>query len=195
MFEDPATAWSTVYCLRPYNPYRREGAVNPAFIPRIDGRLLNFKDGVDEAIWLEIEEFKRGLDRLQLLNPTVLVIVPGHVARDSNEGRPLARVAHGLAALDRRYIPRVDMLIRTATIPQRSVGGARSMVENEASMRVNDFAGGSADTVILLDDTVTTGSTIAAARHLLTQAGARRVGAVALARTVKYYGSIAAGAR
>jgi predicted amidophosphoribosyltransferase len=53
----------------------------------------------------------------------------------------------------------------------------------------------SADTVILLDDTVTTGSTIAAARYLLMQAGARRIGAVALARTVKYYGSITAGAR
>ena len=118
VFEDPAQAWSTVYCLRPYNPYRRDGLLNPSFVQSIDGRLLDFKSGADEAIWLELREFKRGLDRLELPHRTLIVVVPGHEARDTNEGSPLARTGHGLAALDRRYVPRVDALIRKTTLPR-----------------------------------------------------------------------------
>jgi predicted amidophosphoribosyltransferase len=51
------------------------------------------------------------------------------------------------------------------------------------------------NTVILLEDTVTTGTTITAARQLLRQAGAHRIGVVALARTVKCYGVTTGGAR
>ena len=41
--------------------------------------------------------------------------------------------------------------------------------------------------VAVLDDTVTTGTSVAAARALFLEAGATRVAAVALARTVKYF--------
>jgi predicted amidophosphoribosyltransferase len=103
----------------------------------------------------------------------------------------LARAAHGLAALDRRSIPAVDMLIRVTTIPRRATGGERTTQSSRVSMRVQEFRNTCTDTIILLEDTVTTGTTIAAARQLLRQAGARRVGVVALARTVRYHGSTA----
>jgi hypothetical protein len=191
VFEDPATAWSSAYCLRPYHPYRLDGMPNPAFEPSVDGRLLDFKNGDEEAIVREIVEFRQGLERLRLPRPTLLLVVPAHTARDSTEGDPLARAAHGLAALDRRFIPAVDMLIRVTTIPRRATGGERTTQSSRASMRVQEVRNSGVDTIVLLEDTVTTGTTIAAARQLLRQAGARRIGVVALARTVKYYGSTA----
>ena len=196
MLEDPVTAWTAAYCLRPYHhPFRFDGVANPAFVPAADGRLLDFKNGDDEAIVREIGEFRRGLDRLRLPRPTFLLVVPCHLSRDSNEGDPLARAAHGLAALDRRFVPSVDVLLRVTTIRRRATGGERSTESSRASMCVQSIPKGSDNTVILLEDTVTTGTTITAARQLLCQAGARRVGVVALARTVKYYGVATIGAR
>ncbi len=92
--EDPYTAWTTECCLRPYHPYRLGGAQNPAFVHAFDGRLLDFKDGVELAVKLETREFLRGLEQLEFPFRTQLVIVPGHDARASNEGTPLARAAH-----------------------------------------------------------------------------------------------------
>jgi hypothetical protein len=63
--EDPTSAWSGVYCLRDYNPYRFGGAKNPNFTSR-DGRLLDFKEGKDYAVKAETAEFAEGLKALKL---------------------------------------------------------------------------------------------------------------------------------
>src|SRR5437879_12940996 len=96
--EDPATAWTGVYCLRPYSPWKLAGQQNPAFVKATDGRLLDLKDGLDHGVKNAAEDFKAGLEKLKLPKGTILAIVPGHEARESNEGRPLARVAGALAA-------------------------------------------------------------------------------------------------
>lgn len=187
MAEDPHAAWTTEYCLRPYHPYRVGGAQNPAFVHALDGRLLDFKDGVELAVTLETREFLRALEQLEFPFRTLLVVVPGHDAKPSNEGTPLSRAAHALATVEARCLARPDMLIRTTTVSRKSAGGSRSVQANMESLCVTDPASVRGATVIVLDDTVTTGQSIAAARQRLTQAGARRVGAIALARTVKYF--------
>jgi predicted amidophosphoribosyltransferase len=186
MLEDPASAWTGVYCLRPYHPWKLGGAHNPDFAAATDGRLLDLKDGREQGIRDAAEHFRSGLELIELPQGTILVIVPGHEASRSNEGRPLARVAHALAAADTRYLARVESLVRTAAIPKLTVSGDRSVRRHLTSMRVNNPSDLRRATVLLLDDTVTTGRSMEAARILLSEAGAR-VAAVALGRTVKYF--------
>jgi hypothetical protein len=90
--EDPATAWTTAYCLRPYHPRTFCGGRNPSFCRETDGCLLDFKEGRPYAIEAEAERFKKALALLEPPKGTILVMVPGHEARESNEDRPLARV-------------------------------------------------------------------------------------------------------
>jgi predicted amidophosphoribosyltransferase len=54
-------------------------------------------------------------------------------------------------------------------------------------MSVSDPSRVKGATVVVLDDTVTTGNSLLAARQLLSEAGADRVAAVALGRTLKYF--------
>jgi hypothetical protein len=123
MAEDPRVAWTEVYCLREYNPYRLLGELNPAFNKATDGRLLDLKDNTDSGVAAAAEDFRRGLDSLGLPNGTIVVIVPGHEAKTSNEGGALARAARALATLDKRYVASVDALIRVKTVPKKAHGG------------------------------------------------------------------------
>jgi predicted amidophosphoribosyltransferase len=183
--EDPVTAWNGVFCLRDYNPYKFGGSRNPSFVKATDGRLLDFKEGQDYAVKAETKEFAAGLEKLKLPKGTILVVVPGHEAKDSNAGRPLALVADALAQADGRYVARVDMLIRTQTIPKLAKGGNRSVQVHLNSMTVSNPALLKGKTVVVLDDTVTSEGSLTAARALLSQTGAA-VAAVGLGRTVKY---------
>lgn len=184
--EDPATAWTGVYCLRPYNPWKVGGVRNPAFVKATDGRLLDLKYEYDHGVTAAVEDFTAGLENLKLPKGTILVIVPGHEARESNEGRALARVAHALAEADSRYVARVDALVRFKTIDKLAKGGDRSVQQHLNSIRVDNPSSLRGATVLVLDDTVTTGHSIAATRTLLSNAGAA-VAAVGLGRTVKYF--------
>jgi phosphoribosyl transferase-like protein len=188
MPEEPASAWVGVYCLRPYNPWKLGGAQNPDFCALIDGRLLDLKDGKEQGIANAVSDFRPALQVLGLPPGTLLGIVPGHKASLSNDHRPLARVVHALAEADSRYVSRVELLVRTLTIPKQTVSGDRSLRRHLTSMRVNNTSELRGATVLLLDDTVTTGRSIEAARILLSDAGAT-VAAVALGRTVKYFES------
>ena len=72
------------------------------------------------------------MEALELPEGTMLVIVPGHRARESNAGRPLALVAQALAG-DGRHEARVDTLIRTKTISKLAKGGDRSVWQKVAT--------------------------------------------------------------
>lgn len=187
MAEDPQTAWTAVYCLRGYNPYRLFGELNPAFQRATDGRLLDLKDNKDWGVEAAAEDFRQGLDALDLPSGTILVVVPGHEAKDSNVGRPLARAAQALSKLDTRYVASVNTLIRTQTVPKKTDGGSRDIAVDLNSITVTDSQNLKGATVVVLDDTATTGGSLTAARQLLKAAGAKKIAAVAIARTVKYF--------
>jgi hypothetical protein len=116
-------------------------------------RLPDLKDGLDLGVKNAAEDFRAGLEKLKLPKGTILAIVPGHEARESNEGRPLARVTQALAEADSRYVARIDTLIRTQTIPKLAKGGDRSVQQHLNSMRVNNPSSLKGATVLVLDDT------------------------------------------
>ena len=176
--EDPENAWTADFCLRPYNPYKFGGSKNPSFNPA-DGRLLELKDNTDSGVEAAAEDFSQGLEKLGLPKRTILMVVPGHEGKNSNKGGALARVAEVLANTDTRYVASVDSLIRTKTVPKKAGGGDRDFQTEIESMTVTNADDLKGATVVVLDDTVTTGTSLAAARHLLNQAGAKRVAAVA----------------
>ena len=182
---EPGSAWKGVYFLRHYHPYRIHGSRNLAFNNETDGRLLDLKNNRDPGVWEAAKDSWFGLERLSLTKRTVLVVVPGHEERPSNVGRPLARVAECLAKADGRFVAGIDSLIRSSTVPKKSHGGMRDFSVELASITVSKSPNLSVETVVILDDVVTTGTSMTVARHLCKAAGAKRVAAVALGRTVR----------
>jgi predicted amidophosphoribosyltransferase len=114
---------------------------------------------------------------------TPLAWVPGPALADAHlverialELGRLGQRLSGRALLSRRLLPR---------LPQKGLSeGERRSRDLEAVFRARRHGPAS---VVLLDDVVTTGATLAGCRKLLEeQAGARVVGALALARTPRY---------
>ena len=184
---EPEAAWTGIYCLRDYNPFWFQGIRNPAFRTATDGRLLDLKENKDHGVANAARDFAEGLRPLGLSDGAILAVVPSQIAGASNGGSPLARVAVLLASQDDRCIPMVDCLLRTATVPKKTHGGARDVVVDLRSIAVTDPSALRDKIVVILDDVSTSGGTLYAARRLVERADARKVAAVAVGRTVRYY--------
>lgn len=184
MGDSAEDAWTSVWCLRPYHPYRLMGSKNPDFQKATDGRLLDFKEGKQDAVAVEVEEFAKALGGLSLPSFALIGVIPGHTEKASNAGTPLARVAEALADRDLRLGRAVDLLVRTKTIEKLAAGGNRSLLVHLESMTVSRNVGLSGLTIVLIDDVATTGNSIEAARKLLLAKGAKGVAGVALCQTV-----------
>jgi hypothetical protein len=184
VFEQPEAAWASVYCCRPYHACWIFGLRNPAFDKSTDGRLLDFKDGQEHAISAETAEFSKSLSQLELQARVLLAMIPGHKARDTNAGTPLARVVENLAKGDGRFVSSFETLIRFRDINKLASGGDRGVAVHLNSIRVQQPPSVKGQTMVVLDDITTTGNSMDAARQLLTLAGAIRIGGIALGRTV-----------
>jgi predicted amidophosphoribosyltransferase len=183
MGDSPEDAWTSVWCLRPYHSYRIYGVeLNPEFVKATDGRLLDFKEGKGWAVAAEIKEMQTALKSLEMSEPILVALVPGHEAKTTNAGCPLARVALALAASDKRLTADIDLIIRHTTIPKLATGGNRGIQVHLDSMRVTRRVPGA--TVIVLDDVVTTGNSMAASRQLLGEKAAKHVAGISLCQTV-----------
>jgi hypothetical protein len=73
--EEPATECETVYCLRPYNPFKINGVRNPHFDRALDGRLLDFKDGQHYAVAAEAKLFRAALGVIDLPPLSIVAVV------------------------------------------------------------------------------------------------------------------------
>jgi hypothetical protein len=182
--ERPETAWESVYCCRPYHACWIFGLRNPAFDKATDGRLLDFKDGQEHAVTAETAEFRKSLGQLELQAKVLLAVIPGHKARDTNAGTPLARVVEDLAKEDGRFVSCFETLIRFRDIHKLASGGDRGVAVHLNSIRVQQPPSVMGQTMVVLDDITTTGNSMDAARQLLASAGAIRIGGIALGRTV-----------
>jgi len=111
--------------------------------------------------------------------------VPLHLFRRRERGYNQAELlARGLA--QRVAVPKVDVLRRvTATLPQVGLSDAqrRENVRNAfRCARPEEVAG---KRLLLVDDVMTTGATVAGAARALLDAGAERVSVLTLARAIR----------
>ena len=158
-------------------------AVAAAFDYRfpVDRLVQRFKFGADLAAgkWLALRlaERVRKLDR-----PDVLIAVPLGAARLRSRGFNQALEAAKVVGVELGIRVTVRGVERSReTAPQQSLGrGDRRANVRGAFRCARDLSGAH---VAIVDDVVTTGSTIGALAEVLKGAGARRVGAWALART------------
>jgi predicted amidophosphoribosyltransferase len=178
--------WGTSGYLQDYRPYwAPDHTPNPAFRRPDDALILDLKDGFSGGIEFARDQFLAASQELGLAVGTLLVIVPGHEAAETNVGRPLARVAQSLANWNGALTPVVDALIRHQTIEKLASGGKRDLALQLISMRVPRPEETRDRDVLLIDDVTTTGNSLLAGRQLLQKAGARRIAALALAQTAR----------
>lgn len=117
---------------------------------------------------------------------TVVVPVPVHAHRERKRGYDQAALIAEVAAAD-LGLPCVRALSRTrATQAQFELGRDERSANVEGAFRVRDDHAAAAAIagvwVLLVDDVVTTGATLAACGDALEAAGARAVSAIAVAR-------------
>jgi len=108
-------------------------------------------------------------------------VVPGHEA-----GKDESSV-HKLARMLSAYYGRADYsrcLRRKHNMAKLSTGGSRSLLKQYQSMEVDARYTVSGKKFLLLDDIVTTGNSMMAARKRLLEAGAAEVYPLAMAQTV-----------
>jgi predicted amidophosphoribosyltransferase len=172
-----------------YHGYRLlNGERNSAFRQATDGRLLNFKEGDLAAIDAEADELGAVLNCLRLPPRVLVAVIPGHRAVVTNRNTTLSQLVDVLTAQDGRLVASVDTLVRRQDVEKLAVGGSRSVKVHVESIRVQEPPSLHAETVVVLDDVVSTGHSMEAARELLGHAGAARVACVAIARTAKLIG-------
>jgi ComF family protein len=141
-------------------------------------RALKFRSAAGVAETMAAQIAARAPERL--MAATTLVPVPLHPARLRRRGFNQAeRLARALA--ERVGLPLAPCLERTGP-PSRQMG--RSRADRTSAVRGSVRARGEAPLMAtIVDDVATTGATLAACAAALRQAGARRVAALAYART------------
>ncbi len=176
--------WASVLHVREYHPYWLPGRVrNPEFRDE-DGRVLDLKCNVASGVAAAARDFARVLRPMLLPARTVLAVVPGHQVSLTNRNSPLGRVVASLVdEIGPRFLDGSDVLVRHHTIEKLVTGGERGPEVHTGSIRVARPELVAGRCVIVLDDVTTTGNSLGACRALLREAGATRVGALALART------------
>ena len=120
-------------------------------------------------------------------NPDVIVPVPLHRSRLRQRGFNQS-VLLGRVLSRQLFIPMLpDALVRTRqTEPQIELSVAERRVNVKGAFAVNKPDRIMGKRILLLDDVMTTGSTIDECAHELKKAGARGVIAVTIARTARH---------
>lgn len=148
--------------------------------------VLRFKHGGDtEGVAMFARQMQRA-GRRQIEGADMLVPVPLHprrlIKRRFNQSALLARALSKYTGLP----VETDALLRHRHTPsqggQSFVGRRRNV---SGAFKVKDAARIKGQTVLLVDDVMTTGATLEACAHTLKRAGAKQVDALVLSRVVK----------
>lgn len=110
-----------------------------------------------------------------------IAIVPGHTVDALSPG--LQSIVNNHIRTAFKVVNRVNPLRRHTTVEKRSTGGARSVESVLRSVEVVQSAIAPGASVVLLDDVMTTGSSLEGCTTLLYKAGAVGVWPFALLRT------------
>lgn len=145
--------------------------------PTHSGKLLDLKEAREAGLAFFLQVLTT---EIKTNTPLALAAVPSSDSTKLRSGVQLlvTRFAPVIGALDLG-----NLILRTQSIPKLATGGNRSMDVHLASMEANVVARTKGRAVMLLDDVMTTGNSLAAGRQILLNAGASEVFCVALGQT------------
>ena len=162
---------------RPWGYHKQTRGPNSPW-PENCGKLLDLKESRERGLIY----FQKTLEEMiKQGSPIALAVVPSHDALKLRSGIHIlaSRVAAAKGVLDT-----TDLLIRTKTIQKLAAGGDRSMAVHLGSMAAHKIERLEGRQVLLLDDIMTTGNSLAAGRQVLIAAGAEEVACMALGLTI-----------
>jgi predicted amidophosphoribosyltransferase len=168
-----------IIALGDYRPwwYHKQCGGDGGNYPTYSGRLLDLKEARARGIAYFLEVLKQNIrTNVQL----AIAVIPSHDATKLRSGvhHLASQFAAASGALDTG-----DLLIRTETIKKLANGGDRSMAVHLNSMQVNKMSRVDGRNVLLIDDIMTTGNSLAAGSQILLEAGAGDVLCLALGKT------------
>ena len=169
-----------------YHPYRK--GHNPLFDDNSD-KILRFKDGVEKAI----EYFENMIDQdfNPIWNDCCCVAIPSHDPKNSYNSSQESNnpsIYKLIARLVKKHIGLHNgspVLIRTHEVAKKSFGGNRDISVDLGSIEINRNCGIdiSGKNVLLIDDVITTGNSIAACMMILKKGGAKNIFVLCLGKT------------
>jgi hypothetical protein len=164
------------YCyIHDYHPYRRGGERNPQFDRAISGKILDLKDGNDDAI----KHFVPIIGGI-IYTKVSLFVVPS--SNPSNQGSGIRKLAKALVGLG-HWDDQTANLYRKYKIDKYATGGTRDPIAQYNSLGLRSPESVKGANALILDDVTTTGTSFNAAKRLLLEAGATRVYCLALGKT------------
>jgi predicted amidophosphoribosyltransferase len=160
-----------------YHPV--QGGNNPKF-DDVSAKVLEFKEGKAEAVNYFTDLVKANFD--PDWNDCYCVSVPSHSS--GNISSPIHDLIKRLAGFN-GLKDASGVLVRTETIAKLAHGGNRAIKNHLNSIAINKNCGVdiSGKKVLLIDDVLTTGNSLAACKRILHEGGADKVFVLALSNT------------
>ena len=157
--------------------YHKQRGGDGGNYPTYSGRLLDLKESRERGIAYFLAILK---ENIRTNSELAIAIVPSHDALKLRSGvhQLGTRFASAFGAMDAG-----DLLLRSKTIQKLATGGDRSMAVHLNSMSANNVDRVKGRNVLLIDDIMTTGNSLAAGRQILLKAGAGDVLCIALGKT------------
>ena len=172
-----------LYSLGFYHPkyiYDKNGSIENDYFNEFSDRILAVKN----RDYTETLYFRDILLKLIEDEEIAIATVPAHTPFELNSG--IRGLADSLVKSKKNYIDAVQCLKRFEQVAQSSqTRGCRSKEAHLKSIRVIDRQSIENKNVILMDDVITTGSSVNACKELLQEAGAKEVKVLCLGKTIR----------
>ena len=175
--------YEQVMTLYDYHPWNK--GLNPN-IDQITHKILGLKPKHDNkptrrySLELFTTAIRDSIIPLITTNNNICCVVPSHTAGDVSLG---LRELMGRLKGDLKYTNTHTHLRRIYDVEKSATGGNRSLQHNLDSIRVMEPEKIRGNTIFLLDDITSTGSSLLACKQLLLQAGASKVVMIAIGQT------------
>ena len=169
--------WRKIAIYGDYKPWsaHKDAGGDGSNYPAYSGRILDLKDDKVGAV-----DYFADIVGPELSDSIVIVTIPSHDPASPPGG--LQKLAARLAQNGNR-VDGSGCLIRTQKINKLARGGDRSKAVHVKSLKVQNASLIAGKSVLLLDDVVTSGNSLEAAKDLLLDAGAQSIRRAALAKT------------
>jgi ComF family protein len=169
-------------CLRSPPPYSIARSV-VRYEWEVQQLVHKLKYNSDLSVLPGISQLIGRYDMVEFADVDCIVVVPLHLLRLRRRGLNQAAVLAGLFFADRRHLIKADWLVRIRnTVPQTELGRTARRKNLRGAFQTRAASNFQGATVCLIDDVLTTGTTVRECSRVILQEGAVKVKVLTLAR-------------